>query len=129
LGQVRDWKIGTCCISLVSIHYLRARSGLIGPMSLKSDWVGYNVNLGHGTSVCWQAWYFCVLANLKCSMSLEQLQQIWQPLSFIAIKLVRNNFKSLYALTLSMQPESFCHPKKQIPQLRPKVSYEFSTYP
>jgi len=38
---------------LVRVHHLRPRSGLVRPMSVKSDWVGYHVYLRHGTSVCW----------------------------------------------------------------------------
>jgi len=40
-------------VSLVSIHHLRPRAGLIGPASVLSDSVGYHVYLQHGTSVCW----------------------------------------------------------------------------
>jgi len=37
----------------VSVHHLRSRTGLFGPVSVSSDWVGYHVYLRHGTSVCW----------------------------------------------------------------------------
>jgi len=40
--------------SLVSVHHLRHRAGLVGPVSVLRDWVGYHVYLRHGTSVCWQ---------------------------------------------------------------------------
>jgi len=41
-GQVRDWKIG-----------IISRAGLVGSVSVKSDWVGYHVYLHYGTLVCW----------------------------------------------------------------------------
>jgi len=40
---------------LVSVHNLWPRTGLVGPMSVQSDWVGYHVYLRHVTSVCWHA--------------------------------------------------------------------------
>jgi len=34
-GQVKDWKIGTCCFpGMVSIHHLRPRTGLVVPVSV-----------------------------------------------------------------------------------------------
>jgi len=30
-------------VSLVSVHDLRTRSGLVGPLSVQSDWVRYHV--------------------------------------------------------------------------------------
>jgi len=39
---------------LVNIDHLRARAGLVGPVSVYCDWVEYPVNLLHCISVCWQ---------------------------------------------------------------------------
>jgi len=55
-------EIGTCCFP-----GLRSRACLIGPVSVESDWVG--------VSCLW-----------KPGLSLDQLQQIWPLLSYIAIQ-------------------------------------------
>jgi len=39
-------------VSLVSLHHLRDRAGLVGLVSVLSDWMGYHDFLHHGTS-----WY------------------------------------------------------------------------
>jgi len=38
--------------SPVSIYHLRSRTGLVDPVSVSSDWMGYRVYLWHGTTVC-----------------------------------------------------------------------------
>jgi len=63
--QVKDWKM---VASLVSVHHLRPRAGLVVPVSVYSDWVGYRAG------------------TLKPGLSLDQLQQIWQLLSYMAIQ-------------------------------------------
>jgi len=35
--------------SLVGVHHLRSRAGLVGPVSVYCDWVGYHVYLWHCT--------------------------------------------------------------------------------
>jgi len=37
--------------SLVSDHHFRPRTRMVGPVSVKSNWVGYHVYLRHGISV------------------------------------------------------------------------------
>jgi len=58
----------TSVASLIGVHHLGTRAGLVDPVSVWGDWVGYHVYLQHGTSVCWY---------IKPGLSLDQLQQIW----------------------------------------------------
>jgi len=36
--------------SLVSVHHQRPRAGLVFPVSILNDWVGYHVFLRHGSA-------------------------------------------------------------------------------
>jgi len=47
-------EILTIVASLVSLHHLRNGAVLLSPLSVGSDWVGYHVDLRHGTLVCCQ---------------------------------------------------------------------------
>jgi len=39
--------------SLFNVHRVRTRAGLVNPVSVTFDRVGYHVNLRYVTSVCW----------------------------------------------------------------------------
>jgi len=39
--------------SLFNIHHFRTVAGLVGPVLVSCDWVGYHVNLRHDTSLYW----------------------------------------------------------------------------
>jgi len=49
-SPVRSNTDKTSVVSLVSVHHLRTKSELVGPVSVKGDWVGYHVYLRRGTS-------------------------------------------------------------------------------
>jgi len=61
--------------SLVSVHHLRPRAG----------WPSVSLRGLGGVSCVSVAWVIQCAGSSKYGLNLDQLQQIWQPLSYIAI--------------------------------------------
>jgi len=115
VGQVKE-KLPPAT-SLVSVHHLRPRTWIVGPVSFKTVWVGYHAYLQHGILVCWHM-------HFKTRLESEPVTADLTTTVVYSSKLLINDVKPDHSLRYISSPlPLFAAQAKSVSKIRHSMIY------